>query len=94
MESVKRPYCSRRALIEALGHFSPDNPTGPLPQLDDNGGDEKPSGEIEKNVNRVMQVEDEKEKKEFESVTVGESKDEERDEQNEKTVATADETVI
>lgn len=31
MESIKKPYCSRRSLIEALGNFSPDNPTGPLP---------------------------------------------------------------
>uniref|UniRef100_A0A914IDW8 Uncharacterized protein n=1 Tax=Globodera rostochiensis TaxID=31243 RepID=A0A914IDW8_GLORO len=27
LEAIKRPYCSRRSLIDALGHFSPDNPT-------------------------------------------------------------------
>uniref|UniRef100_A0A183C2Y7 TYR_PHOSPHATASE_2 domain-containing protein n=1 Tax=Globodera pallida TaxID=36090 RepID=A0A183C2Y7_GLOPA len=27
LEAIKRPYCTRRSLIDALGHFSPDNPT-------------------------------------------------------------------
>ncbi|KAL3070484.1 hypothetical protein niasHT_032274 [Heterodera trifolii] len=34
MESIKRPYCSKRSLVDALSHFSPDNPTV-LPASDD-----------------------------------------------------------
>ena len=38
MESIKKPYCSRKSLIEALGHFSPDNPTEPIPPDSDDEG--------------------------------------------------------
>ncbi|CAK5039578.1 unnamed protein product [Meloidogyne enterolobii] len=80
LESIKRPYCSRRVLIEVLGQFSPDNPIEPINNqlIEENNKNEENLSEnntkienetikqIEENLNLEESKNEEEEKKEEE----------------------------
>uniref|UniRef100_A0A915N3K7 Tyrosine specific protein phosphatases domain-containing protein n=1 Tax=Meloidogyne javanica TaxID=6303 RepID=A0A915N3K7_MELJA len=56
LESIKRPYCSRRVLIEVLGQFSPDNPIEPLPSTSNDNGNEISNQEIDEITKQIENI--------------------------------------
>uniref|UniRef100_A0A915NBS0 Uncharacterized protein n=1 Tax=Meloidogyne javanica TaxID=6303 RepID=A0A915NBS0_MELJA len=74
LESIKRPYCSRRVLIEVLGQFSPDNPIEPINNqlIDENNKNEenlsknntKIENEMIKQIDEKLSIEESKNEKE------------------------------
>ncbi|CAK5048693.1 unnamed protein product [Meloidogyne enterolobii] len=76
LESIKRPYCSRRVLIEVLGQFSPDNPIEPINTqlIEENNKNEE---------NLSKNVENETIKQINENLNLEESKNEEEEKEKE-----------
>lgn len=79
LESIKRPYCSRRVLIEVLGQFSPDNPIEPINNqlIDENNKNEE---NLSKNNTKI---ENEMIKQIDEKLNIEESKNEKKEKEEE-----------